>query len=376
MAIDEYFSADYAEARMKFLDVTRTAGASITSLINPSAKGPADETLAVDVARFGPAEAENLFVTGSGTHGAEGFAGSGCQIGSIMSGQYKTLPANTAYLLIHALNPYGFAWLRRVTEGNVDLNRNFIDWSKSPPANTDYDRIAELVVPSDWSEATQAASLTALLELANEIGLDRMQGIEDYIRDHGLTAFQAAVTGGQYSHADGLFYGGAEPSWSNLTLQNIVEGHGRGCKRIAFVDFHTGLGPTGHGEALYPGPTTDLAHARAQMWYGDDVTSTDAGTSSSAIVNGTVMNAFDWKAPEAEFTGIGLEFGTQPALEVLNMLRADNWLHLHGDPVSDAARAFKAQFRATFYVDTPEWKQSIYQRAEEITAKAFTALGA
>lgn len=361
MAIDDYFSADYAEARMKFLDVTRTAGASITSLINPSAKGPADETLAVDVARFGPADAENLFVTGSGTHGAEGFAGSGCQIGSIMSSQYKTLPANTAYLLIHALNPYGFAWLRRVTEGNVDLNRNFIDHAAGLPPNPAYDAVHHLLVPADWDGPARAVA---------------EQGIEDYIRDHGLTAFQAAVTGGQYSHADGLFYGGAEPSWSNLTLQNIVEGHGRGCKRIAFVDFHTGLGPTGHGEALYPGPTTDLAHARAQMWYGDDVTSTDAGTSSSAIVNGTVMNAFGWKAPEAEFTGIGLEFGTQPALEVLNMLRADNWLHLHGDPVSDAARAFRAQFRATFYVDTPEWKQSIYQRAEEITAKAFTALGA
>ena len=29
-------------------------------------------------------------------------------------------------VLLHALNPYGFAWLRRVNEHNVDLNRNFL----------------------------------------------------------------------------------------------------------------------------------------------------------------------------------------------------------------------------------------------------------
>ena len=29
-----------------------------------------------------------------------------------------------------------------------------------------------------------------------------------YIADNGVKAVQAAVSGGQYSHADGLFYGG------------------------------------------------------------------------------------------------------------------------------------------------------------------------
>ena len=29
-------------------------------------------------------------------------------------------------VLLHALNPFGFAWRRRVNEDNVDLNRNFL----------------------------------------------------------------------------------------------------------------------------------------------------------------------------------------------------------------------------------------------------------
>jgi len=34
-----------------------------------------------------------------------------------------------------AVNPHGFAWLRRVNEDNVDLNRNFIDFPQ-PPCKT------------------------------------------------------------------------------------------------------------------------------------------------------------------------------------------------------------------------------------------------
>lgn len=29
-------------------------------------------------------------------------------------------------LFIHAVNPYGFAWRRRVNENNVELNRSFL----------------------------------------------------------------------------------------------------------------------------------------------------------------------------------------------------------------------------------------------------------
>ena len=41
---------------------------------------------------------------------------------------YKALPPRSARYFIHALNPFGFAWLRRVNEDNVDLNRNFQDF--------------------------------------------------------------------------------------------------------------------------------------------------------------------------------------------------------------------------------------------------------
>jgi beta-lactamase class A len=56
----------------------------------------------------------------SATHGIEGFCGSGCQIDWLLEGGPTRLPDGVAALIVHAVNPFGFAWLRRVTEENVD----------------------------------------------------------------------------------------------------------------------------------------------------------------------------------------------------------------------------------------------------------------
>ena len=114
-------------------------------------------------------------------------------------------------MLVHAINPHGFAWLRRVTEDNVDLNRNFVDHSPGRyPARPEYDKLHEALLPQQWNDR----------ELADSDAL-----LEAYAAEHGEFALQAAVTGGQYDHADGLFFGGREPVWSNRTFQSVLDAH-------------------------------------------------------------------------------------------------------------------------------------------------------
>jgi hypothetical protein len=67
-----------------------------------------------------------MLVLISGTHGVEGFAGSACQLAAVRLGLFGELPSDLAVLMIHSINPYGFAFCRRVTESNVDLNRNCV----------------------------------------------------------------------------------------------------------------------------------------------------------------------------------------------------------------------------------------------------------
>ena len=163
MAIPKYFSWTYAEARRKFLDAARAFGAVLESHVHPRGRGAEGEELAVDVARFGDMDAEKLLIVVSGTHGNEGFCGSGCQVGLMGEGVVRARPPSVAVLLIHAVNPYGFSHIRRVTEDNVDLNRNFQNFAEPLPENARYAEIHDALVPADWDGPARARAETALV---------------------------------------------------------------------------------------------------------------------------------------------------------------------------------------------------------------------
>jgi len=362
MPAARHFSEHYAEARMRFVEAVARAGAPLETFENPCGKGPMGEMLATDVALFGPADAQHLLVLVSGTHGVEGFAGSGIQTAMIEGLRFVALPARTAVLVVHAINPYGFAWLRRTNEDNVDLNRNFIDHAAAPASSAAFEALAPHIVPRDWDDL--AASETV---------------VKAFIAEHGFRRFQEVVAGGQYSHSDGLFYGGREPVWSTRTFEAIIRRHGAGKARVAVIDYHTGLGPIGYGEPIYTG--SDAAEAdRAREWYGADLTAVHAGNSASVVVLGPMINAvpalFANEKSPPEVTSIALEFGTLPEEIVLDVLRAEAWLHAHGDANFDTpvGRALKRRFRDAFYVDTDAWKRAIVDRGLEITGAALAGL--
>src|SRR6185436_17288677 len=110
------FSDSYAEAREKFVEAARRAGAKLTSYKHPDERGPAGEALNLDVSVLGPGNASRVFVVGSGTHGIEGYSGSAAQLAWLRS--RPRLPKDTAVVFFHAQNPWGFAHKTRVTEEN------------------------------------------------------------------------------------------------------------------------------------------------------------------------------------------------------------------------------------------------------------------
>ena len=68
MKPSQFFSVNYQQARQKFLNAARVAGAEIDSFEN-SCSGVGGAGLFTDVASLGPANAENVLVLISGTHG-------------------------------------------------------------------------------------------------------------------------------------------------------------------------------------------------------------------------------------------------------------------------------------------------------------------
>lgn len=363
MTVSDFFAASYAEARDKFRASARAAGATLTAYENPKARTPDGGPLTTDVACLGPADAKRVYLTSSGTHGAEGFCGSGCQVGFFAERLYEAATPDTKIIMIHAINPYGFAWLRRVTEDNVDLNRNFQDFNAPLPVNAAYADVHDWLIPADWDGPAKAAA-------------DR--GILAYQQENGMMAYQAAVTGGQYSHADGLFFGGTAPTWSNATFRRILAEHvPAGIEALCSVDYHTGLGPMGYGEPIYVGPARDEKTGgldRARAWYGADVTNPNDGSSTSARVTGTVPEAFLDLPASVKVTAIAMEYGTQPVQQVLNALRGDHWLHARGELDSPLGKQLKRQLRDAFYTDTAPWKAAIFGRAADFALRSFRGL--
>lgn len=347
MTATQHFAGSYAEARAKFVAAVRARDAVVTSEVLPGRLGVAGEELAMDVAELGPADAAALFVLTSATHGIEGHCGSGAQVGLLHDETFlrAAREAGIAVLFIHAVNPYGFSHGRRVNEDNVDLNRNFRDFGQSLPDDAAYAEIHSMLLPPTWPPPRESE-----------------EAIAAYIAQRGERAYQAALTGGQHKYADGLFYGGTRPTWSNRTLRAILRRHGAKRRRIAWIDFHTALGPRGHGEKIFAGRNVPSDVARARAFWGDEVTSFYDGSSTSANVTGFVTGAGYDECPHAELTAMALEYGTVPLGQVFQALRADHWLHNH--PEAQAMRpAVGKAMRDAFYVDADDWKEAVYAQA-------------
>ena len=346
----QYFSANYLEARQKFLDASYAVGADVEHFQNPHI-GPQGEPLFTDVALIGPKEATSVLVLTSATHGVEGFTGSAIQTGLLLEGIASNLPPDMTLLFIHAINPYGFAHLRRFNEDNVDLNRNFTDHSKLYPANPGYDSLADVISPESLSMWTNARLSMKFFW---------------YSLAKGRDALKKAISAGQYSHPQGLFYGGRQEVWSNKTIQTIADRYLDSAKRAVIIDFHTGLGPYGNAEIIMDEPEQLPAYRRAVTWWGDRVRSSVSGDSVSIYLDATLKLGFSTMLPDTEVTAMGLEFGTVEPKQVFLALRAENWLHHYGSPDHPRAKEIKAELLKAFFPDDDGWKQQVWQQGKEV----------
>jgi len=356
-----HFSGTYAEARDRFLAAAQARSMAVSRRIHPTARGAAGEELSIDVAALGDASAPGMLLLLSGTHGVEGFCGSGCQVALLHDAEFvaAALAAGVLVVFLHALNPYGFSHLHRTNEDNVDLNRNFRDFASPPQPSAAYAAVHEFIVPATWPPTA-----------------DNEARIATYVARFGEKALQQAITGGQCDYPEGVFYGGTRPAWSNGVLRSVLREQGAGRRRIGWIDFHTGLGPRGHGELIYAGRNVAADLARTRAWWGDQVTSFLDGSSASAALSGVNYNAVYDECPGVTYAGMALEYGTVPLREMLQSLRADQWLANHPD-ASDALRtAIKQQIRDAFYCDADDWKAAVYAQARDASLKAVVRLAA
>ena len=349
------FSTSHGAARALFRERAAAAGARLEEHPHPL-PGPHGETLALDVARFGGDDAPRVLLVSSGTHGIEGFCGSGIQSFLLEDGVVAKLPREVALVLVHAVNPWGFAWSRRVNEDNVDLNRNFLDHAAPHPVNPDYDALYDVLNLASLDPAAIADGLRAL---------------KAFEQERGWAAMYRALSGGQYAHPRGVQYGGVAETWSNRTLRAIWSRHAADAAVATLLDLHSGLGPRAVGMLLQTAPGSSTAARLAGHCWPDVIRAEPADGGDAALVSGLMGPAFVSALPRAAATGIVLEFGTRELTDVMLAVQADHWLEEHGDRASDEGRAIAARMRDAFFLDDADWQEAVCVRARDVVERAL-----
>jgi hypothetical protein len=357
--VDSLFARSFAEARGKFHAAAKLAGLPVKTFRHPMT-GPGGEELATDVVWRGDAKAQAVLVATSGVHGPELFCGSAAQIDALLG---LHLPEDVALLAVHAVNPYGTAWLRRVNEDNVDINRNFVDFSKPRPVNAGYEELADAFVPAGAGETSLAAADAR---------------IKAYGETHGQWALRLATSGGQYTHATGMFYGGTGPTWSRRTMEAILSDFGlRRRGLVAALDFHTGAGPFGYCEPIYSGDPDHPGCDRLARWIGPAMTMQRAGKAATPPQQG--LSSELWEHGCGSHAGyVSFEYGTVPTEEVIASLRAEHILHRQGrnDWHDAGVQAVKQRLLRAFAPDRPEWREMVIVQARLLIDRVAGGLAA
>ena len=142
-------------------------------------------------------------------------------------------PETTGVILVHVLNPWGMANLRRVNQNNVDLNRNFMgkEGDFLVEFNPDYKKLENTLNPDHPLRSLLLEDFTFIKNV-----------IQNLLR-HGMKSLRGAVMLGQQGNPSGLYFSGKAYQPETLTTKKIIDTAFSSSKSVLHIDMHTGYGP-------------------------------------------------------------------------------------------------------------------------------------
>jgi len=351
-----YFSKTYSEAQRRFKDAAESVGAIISSY---SIDADADEELTIDVAVTSVDDAPTLVIS-SGIHGVEGFLGSAVQhalLEQLMEGRAEH---DMRYVLIHAVNPFGFSQNRRVNENNVDLNRNFLgnvsDYKGGPDG---YASLNGFLNPESPPSRFEPFKLKAMWNICC----------------YGMQSLKQSIAGGQYEYSRGLFFGGHGPCQSTQVIRENCDDWIGDANKIVHIDFHAGLGSYGAYKLL----VAENEDSENLAWYHetfgvDFIEPLEASADTAYKISGLFGEWMQKHFASREYGFVGAEFGTYDIVRVLGALRAENRAFYFGDPKSSIYKSAKAELLECFCPSDTMWREQTIESSLRIIDQAIQAL--
>ena len=244
----QYFQESYDDCRKSFLaEAYKTKGIyKNVSISNLKIESKVDSDLTIDYCYI-PAQKtfKRLFILTSAVHGVEGYVGSAVQQMFLNELLKEISLDNMGLLLIHGINPYGFKYKRRVTENNVDLNRNCsTDRMLFESVNSGYSDLNGMLNPTNKANTKSVGNIF--------FQLNAIQKIIQY----SMGTLRQAVLQGQYQYEKGVYFGGKELEPSIKAVTPFIQDIAKNYDMVFNIDLHTGYGKRGTMH-LFPNPMKD-----------------------------------------------------------------------------------------------------------------------
>lgn len=353
LATADYFTKNYAESRQRFVQACSRAGGQHQAL-SLDATTPEGQQLTIDIARLGDPEPQRAVIVSSGVHGVETPLGSAVQLATLERWSETTAPASgLGLVLIHAVNPFGFAMRRRFNEHNVDLNRNFLvegeQYEGAPPLAAAFRNT--LGAPS--RPLRIATSTLRMGVLAAR---------------HGQRAFWETLPVGQYEHPDWIFYGGKQLEQSGQLLGEFLPRILGSAEEIVQLDFHTGLGRWANCELLLG---EREASDEVDWWreHFDDSRVVEADNVGRYMVRGSFGRWMQELLRPCQLHYACAEFGTYNALQVVRCMADENrWTQ--SVPNLSPHHWSRVRLAEAFAPKNPRWRRKSLATGVELVEHA------
>lgn len=333
-AILSYFKDTYQESREAFRSLSKIYPEGELQSHKIPAKNDSDLTMETFFIPPSSGKKEKLLILTSGIHGIEGFTGSALQQYFLDHHFFDLKDQDMGVLFIHGINPYGFKNKRRVTENNVDLNRNFDttdDLFKNE--NSGYGFVRSLLNP-ERKISRLNFYLKAILA----------------IKKYGMENLRKAIVRGQYQYPDGIFFGGRDFEPQVKIIQEIVTRLSDGYKQVLMIDLHTGYGQKGELHLFGDRSPYIDQHHMDDVFRGLPV---DYGQEKDfyTVTGGFTVFMAKLFHQKSIFAGLCFEFGTIDSHKTLGSL--DSLYRMVTEKQN------RGLFTEMFYPNSSEWRERV-----------------
>ncbi len=362
------FEDNYEDCRQDFRQEAQTLQAKFNKVDVGSIHVPSevDDDLTVDYCYI-PAQqsANKLLIVSSGIHGIEGFVGNAVM--NLIIDEYldDSFLQKTGVLLIHGMNPFGFKYSRRVTENNVDLNRNSTtDRELYKTINTGYTSVYDLLNPGDPCNSRSLYNRFFVISAVKEI------------LKAGMSALRQAVLQGQYEYPEGLYFGGKQPEPQIIEVGMLIQKVAAKYEVLMNIDLHTGYGERGKMH-FFPNPIEDslLKATTEAVFEGYEI---DWGDSDDFYtITGDFSGYITKLNPGKTHIPMTFEYGTLDSQKTMgsiksihNMILENQGSH-HGFKKDKDQRRVLKRFTEMYYPSDPAWRIQIMQQTKEALSIAL-----